>query len=105
MSSRLLERSNLYYALLSPPLRPLVLEASQRRLGGDAGIGAHAARIAAAARPPHAHIRPVTPAWIIVPHVSPRRLREQPTQVRADIVAALSAGRLLPAITNRPLAA
>jgi len=40
-----------------------------------------------------------------VPHVSPRRLREQPTQVRADIVAALSAGRLLPAITNRPLAA
>jgi hypothetical protein len=38
-----LERSNLYYTLLGPPLRPLVLKAIQRRLGRDTvRIGAHA---------------------------------------------------------------
>jgi len=37
-----LERSNLYYTLLGPPLRPLVLEAIQSRLGRDAvRVGVH----------------------------------------------------------------
>ncbi len=42
---------------------------------------------------------------IIVLHVSPRQLREHPEQVLAEIEAALRAGRPLPAITTRPMAA
>jgi hypothetical protein len=57
-SSRPLERSNLYYTLLGPPLRPLVLKAIQRRLGRDAvRIGAHGGKDSARSRPPHARIR------------------------------------------------
>ena len=49
--------------------------------------------------------RRMSAAGIIVLHVSPRQLREQPAQVLADIAAALQAGRPLPAIITRPLAA
>lgn len=49
--------------------------------------------------------RRMSAAGIIVLHVSPRQLRHQPTQVLADITAALRAGRPLPAVTTRPLAA
>jgi hypothetical protein len=59
-SPRLLERSNLYYTLLGPPLRPLVLEAIQRRLGRDAvRIGAHVVKDSARVQPPHASIPPM----------------------------------------------
>jgi hypothetical protein len=49
--------------------------------------------------------RRMSAGGIIVLHVTPRQLRDQPTQVLADIAAALRAGRPLPAITTRPLAA
>jgi very-short-patch-repair endonuclease len=49
--------------------------------------------------------RRMAAAGIIVLHVSPRQLREHPEQVLAEIEAALRAGRPLPAITTRPLAA
>ncbi|MGH3303768.1 MAG: hypothetical protein ACRDOK_19235 [Streptosporangiaceae bacterium] len=44
-------------------------------------------------------------AGAIVVHVSPRQLRDQAAQLEADLAAALRAGRPLPAITTRPLAA
>jgi hypothetical protein len=49
--------------------------------------------------------RRMSAAGITVLHVSPRQLREQPAQVLADIAATLRAGRPLPAITTRPVAA
>src|SRR5690242_17587185 len=56
MSSRLAERSNLYYTLLSPPLHPLVLDAVKRRLARHGGggrlsaarVGVHEPSVAAA---------------------------------------------------------
>jgi hypothetical protein len=44
-------------------------------------------------------------AGIVVLHFSPRRQREQPREVTAAIAGALRAGRPLPAISTRPLAA
>ncbi|MBO0831828.1 MAG: hypothetical protein J2P29_07645 [Actinobacteria bacterium] len=44
-------------------------------------------------------------AGIVVLHFSPRQMREKPEDVIGLIVGAVNAGRLLPAITTRPLAA
>ncbi|MGB6454869.1 MAG: hypothetical protein WBH47_10320 [Streptosporangiaceae bacterium] len=44
-------------------------------------------------------------AGIVVLHFSPRQQREQPGEVTATIAGALRAGRPLPAISTRPLAA
>jgi hypothetical protein len=44
-------------------------------------------------------------AGIVVLHFSPRQQRDQPGEVTAAIAGALRAGRPLPAITTRPLAA
>jgi hypothetical protein len=44
-------------------------------------------------------------AGIVVLHFSPRQQRDQPGEVTAAIAGALRAGRALPAITTRPLAA
>jgi hypothetical protein len=44
-------------------------------------------------------------AGIVVLHFSPRQQREQPGEVIATITGALRAGRPLPAVTTRPLAA
>jgi hypothetical protein len=44
-------------------------------------------------------------AGIVVVHVSPRQLRDETARLEADLDATLKAGRPLPAITTRPLAA
>jgi hypothetical protein len=44
-------------------------------------------------------------AGVVVLHFSPRQQRDQPGEVTATIAGALRAGRPLPAITTRPLAA
>lgn len=44
-------------------------------------------------------------AGVVVLHFSPRQQRDQPAEVTAAIAGALGAGRMLPAITTRPLAA
>jgi hypothetical protein len=44
-------------------------------------------------------------AGIVVVHVSPRQLRAESARLEADLDATLKAGRPLPAITTRPLAA
>lgn len=44
-------------------------------------------------------------AGVIVVHVSPRQLRDESARLEADLDATLRAGRPLPAITTRPLAA
>jgi hypothetical protein len=44
-------------------------------------------------------------AGIIVVHVSPRQPRDEATRLEADLDATLKAGRPLPAVTTRPLAA
>jgi hypothetical protein len=44
-------------------------------------------------------------AGIIVVHVSPRQLRDESARLEADLGATLKAGRPLPAVTTRPLAA
>ena len=44
-------------------------------------------------------------AGIVVVHVSPRQLRDESARLEADLDATLKAGRPLPAITTRPLAA
>jgi hypothetical protein len=49
--------------------------------------------------------RRLSAAGAVVMHVSPRQLRDQAAQFEADLAAALRAGRPLPAITTRPLAA
>jgi hypothetical protein len=49
--------------------------------------------------------RRMSAAGVIVIHVSPRQLRDHAAQLEADLAAALRAGRPLPAITTRPLAA
>jgi hypothetical protein len=49
--------------------------------------------------------RRMSAAGVIVVHVSPRQLHDQPAQLETDLVAARRAGRALPAITTRPLAA
>jgi len=49
--------------------------------------------------------RRMSAVGIIVVHVSPRQLRDDSAQLEADLGAALRAGRPLPAITTRPLAA
>jgi hypothetical protein len=80
-ASREAEESNLYYARLFPPARPLVLEALKRRLerhraglragrgsrrGSGAGIGTHAGQGSASGRPAARRILPA-------PQVRPRR--------------------------------
>lgn len=49
--------------------------------------------------------RRMSAVGIVVVHLSPRQLREESAQVQHHLWAALRAGRPLPAITNRPLAA
>jgi hypothetical protein len=49
--------------------------------------------------------RRMSAAGALVLHVSPRQLRDQGGPLMADLAAALRAGRPLPAITTRPLAA
>jgi hypothetical protein len=49
--------------------------------------------------------RRMSAAGVIVVHVSPRQLRDQGAQLEADLAATLRAGRPLPAITTRPIAA
>ena len=49
--------------------------------------------------------RRMSAVGIIVVHVSPRQLRDESAELEADLGAALRAGRPLPAITTRPLAA
>ena len=49
--------------------------------------------------------RRMSAVGIIVVHVSPRQLRDDSARLEADLGAALRAGRPLPAITTRPLAA
>jgi hypothetical protein len=49
--------------------------------------------------------RRMSAAGAIVVHVSPRQLRDRSGLIEADLAAALRAGRPLPAITTRPLAA
>jgi hypothetical protein len=44
-------------------------------------------------------------AGVVVVHVSPRQLRDESARLEADLDATLKAGRPLPAITTRPLAA
>ena len=44
-------------------------------------------------------------AGIVVVHVSPRQLRDESARLEADLDATLKAGRPLPAVTTRPLAA
>jgi hypothetical protein len=49
--------------------------------------------------------RRMSGAGIVVVHVSPRQIRDEAAHLEADLTAALRAGRPLPAITTRPLAA
>lgn len=49
--------------------------------------------------------RRMSAAGAIVVHVSPRQLRHQSAQLATDLTGALRAGRPLPAIATRPLAA
>jgi hypothetical protein len=49
--------------------------------------------------------RRMSAAGIVVVHVSPRQLRDESARLAADLDATLKAGRPLPAVTTRPLAA
>jgi hypothetical protein len=49
--------------------------------------------------------RRMSAVGIVVVHVSPRQLRDESARLEADLDATLKAGRPLPAVTTRPLAA
>jgi len=47
----------------------------------------------------------MTAAGILVLHVTPQQLREDPAQIAADIAAALARGQAPPGITTQTVAA